>query len=49
LKTLFLKQSVLADKSLQCFDAVGWVVGRASGLLKLSGEVPAWLSVWREV
>jgi len=30
---------------LQCFDAVGWVAGRASGLLKLSGGVLAWLSV----
>ena len=27
---------------LQCFDAVGWVAGRASGLYKLSGEVLAW-------
>jgi len=34
---------------LQCFDAVGWVAGRASGLQKLSGEVLAWLSVWSEV
>ena len=24
----------LADLCLQCFDAVGWVAGRASGLLK---------------
>ena len=31
---------------LQCFDAVGWVAGRASGV---SGEVLAWLSVWSEV
>jgi len=31
---------------LQCFDAVGWAAGRASGL---SGEVLAWLSVWSEV
>ena len=30
---------------LQCFDAVGWVAGRASGLKKLSGGVLAWLSV----
>jgi len=27
--------------SLQCFDAVGWAAGRASGVLKLSGEVLA--------
>jgi len=25
--------------SLQCFDAVDWVAGRASGLQRLSGEV----------
>jgi len=37
---------LLAD-GLQCFDAVGWAAGRASGLLKkLSGGVLAWLSVW---
>jgi len=35
--------------SLQCFDAVGWAAGRASGLKKPSGEVLAWLSVWSEV
>jgi len=29
---------------LQCFDAVGWVAGRSSGLWKLSGEVLAYLS-----
>ena len=30
---------------LQCFDAVGWVSGRASGLKKIwSDEVLAWLS-----
>jgi len=35
---------------LQCFDAVGWAAGRASGLQKkLSGGVLAWLSVWSEV
>ena len=34
---------------LQCFDAVGWVTGRASGLYKLSGRVLVWLSVWSEV
>ena len=27
---------------LQCFDAVGWAAGRASGLQKLSGEVLTW-------
>jgi len=32
-----------------CLDAVGWAAGRASGLLKLSDEVLAWLSVWSEV
>jgi len=31
-------------KCLQCFDTVGWAAGRASGLLKLSGGVLAWLS-----
>jgi len=34
---------------LQCFDAVGWAAGRASGLNKLSSGVLAWLSVWSEV
>ena len=34
---------------LQCFDAVGWAAGRASGLKKLSGGVLAWLSVWSKV
>ena len=34
---------------LQCFDAVGWAAGRASGLQKLSGGLLAWLSVWSEV
>ena len=35
---------------LQCFDAVGWAAGRASGLKKnLSGGVLAWLSVWSEM
>ena len=34
---------------LQCFDAVGWAAGRASGCEKLSGGVLAWLSVWSEV
>jgi len=33
----------------QCFDAVGWAAGRASGLYKLSGGVLAWLSVWSTV
>jgi len=32
-------------KCLQCFDAVGWVAGRASG----DGGVLAWLSVWSEM
>ena len=40
----------LVDVCLQCFDAVGWAAGRASGLLKhKSGGVLAWLSVWSEV
>ena len=35
---------------LQCFDAVGWAAGRASGLQKIwSDEVLAWLSVCSEV
>ena len=34
---------------LQCFDTVGWVAGRASGLEKLSGGVLARLSAWSEV
>ena len=35
---------------LQCFDAVGWAAGRASGLQKnLSAQVLAWLSIWSEV
>jgi len=43
----FLFASALS--SLQCFDAVGLVAGRTSGLWKLSGEVLAWSSVWSEV
>jgi len=34
---------------VQCFDAVGWAAGRASGLQKLSGGVLAWLSVCSKV
>ena len=34
---------------LQCFDAVGWATGRASGLWKTEWWVLAWLSVWSEV
>ena len=34
---------------LQCFDTVGWVSGRASGLWKLSDEVLVWLYVGSEV
>jgi len=33
----------------QCFDAVGWVAGRAPGLKTLSGGLLAWLSVRGEV
>ena len=41
---------ILIFEGLQCFDAVGWAAGRASGLQKkLSGGVLAWLSVWSEV
>jgi len=36
-------------KHLQCFDAVGWAAGRASGRKNLSDEVLAWSSVWSEV
>jgi len=39
----------LYAKCRQCFDAVGWALGRASGLQKFSDEVLAWLSVWSEV
>jgi len=34
---------------LQCSDAVSWLAGRASGLLKQSSRVLAWLSVCGEV
>ena len=34
---------------LQCFDTVGWVSGRASGLYKLSDGVLVWSSVWSKV
>jgi len=38
------------SECLQCFDTVGWVSGRSSGLdKKLSHEVLVWLSVWIEV
>jgi len=40
---------VLLPTCLQCFDAVGWAAGRASGLQKNSGGVLAWLSVSSEV
>jgi len=39
----------LWSECLQCFDTVGWVSGRASGLKKLGDEVLVWLSVWSEV
>ena len=32
---------------LQCFDAVGWAAGSASGLKKLGGAVLAWLCLER--
>ena len=34
---------------LQCFDAVGWAAGRASGLYKTEWWGLAWLFVWSEV
>jgi len=34
---------------LQCFDAVGWAIGRSSGLQKTSGGMLAWLCVWVKV
>jgi len=46
--TSVLDLSVKLKTCLQCFDAVGWVAGRASGLQK-TGGVLAWLSVWSEV
>ena len=46
---IFIVFLFLNDVCLQCFDAVGWVAGRASGLWKLSGGVVVWLSVWSEV
>ena len=36
---------ILISLCLQCFDAVGWVTGRALACKKLSGWVLAWLSV----
>ena len=39
---IVLVSEVLND-CLQCFDTVGWAAGRASGLYKKSGGVPAWL------
>jgi len=44
-----ISQGTPSKHCLQCFDAVGWAAGRASGLEKLSGEVLAWLSVRSEV
>jgi len=44
------KNDLIRNYCLQCFDAVGWAAGRASGLKKkLSGEVLAWLSVCSEM
>jgi len=39
----------ISNFDLQCFDAVCWATGRASGHKKLSHEVLALLSVWSEV
>jgi len=33
----------------QCFDAAGWVAGRAPACKKLSGGMLAWLAVWGEM
>jgi len=38
-----------ANRFIKCFDTVGWAAERTSGLLKLSGGMLAWLSVWGEV
>jgi len=46
LKTLVLYSPTIC---LQCFDAVGWAAGRASGLQKTERWVLAWLSVWSEM
>ena len=43
---LIVLVSEVLNNCLQCFDTVGWAAGRASGLYKKSGGVPAWLSVW---
>jgi len=37
------------QESLQCFDTIGWALGRGSDRKKLSDEVLAWLPVWSEV
>jgi len=37
---------ICALHCLQCFDAVGWVAGRASACKKLSCSMLAWLCVW---
>ena len=47
--TFFGDIHLIRSSCLQCFDAVGWAAGRASGLQKLSGGVLAWLSVWSEM
>ena len=49
MKAVLVFSSLVVVSCLQCFDAVGWAAGRASGLEKLSSEVLAWLSVWSEV
>jgi len=40
---------LLAYSCLKCPDAVGWASGTASGLLKSSHKVLAWLFVWNKV
>ena len=49
LSSLLFDLFISSVSCVQCFDAVGWAAGRASGLWKLSGGVLAWLSVWSEV
>jgi len=49
--TVYIKEIVINVFiiGLQCFDAVGCLAGRASGLKKMNSEVLAWLSVWSKV
>ena len=47
--SLRIMDIVFLGLSLQCFDAVSWVAGRASGLKKRVVGVLAWFSVCSEV